>query len=385
MKVSELRDAFDGPALAAVWSATTGGGAVFLENGRVRVDASLAYPALATPGHDLRDGAAAVRVYPLPATGTYETVLRASVDADNKAEMLLSGGNLVMRTVTGGVTATLPAVAWDPLLFAWWRLRERTGVIYFETSRDGLRWVEQGRRSHTIQFGATNTTVSLLAGHTAAEPSASAYFDSFNVYPPGPTVDRLYARLPEVYRLDEPRLGYPLREYLSLAGASAGELEVLLDRSREVADPLLADSAWLAWMGQLVGVTLAPSLTVAQRRDAVRFASGGWRAGTRLAVADAARSALTGTRYVEVVDHTTDVSNPGAAGQFDVLLRTRGTETPDPAAVLTAVISKNAKPAGVRLYHRTYDASWTTLEAQVPTWAQVEARGSWDNLQETGL
>jgi hypothetical protein len=68
-----------------------------------------------------------------------------------------------------------------------------------------------------------------------------------------------------------------------------------------------------------------------------------------------------------------------------VLIVTRESETPDPAAVLAAIVAKNTKPAGVTLHHLSYSASWATLQADLPTWAAIEARGPWWAIEETGL
>lgn len=157
-------------------------------------------------------------------------------------------------------------------------------------------------------------------------------------------------------------------------------------RTSDLVDPAGADDAWLPWLGQLLGVTLPPSLSPAERRDAVTFASSGFRSGTKGAVADAARSVLTGTRYARVYDHSIPVNGvltPG--GQWDVTIVTRATETPATADVVAAVVRKAAKPAGVKLYTVPYAASWDTIEAQLPSWDAWEARGSWDRVQEAGL
>lgn len=154
-----------------------------------------------------------------------------------------------------------------------------------------------------------------------------------------------------------------------------------LDDTSDLGDPTTADAAWLPWMAQLVGVDLNPDLTPTQARDAVRYASAGWRAGTRSAVADAARSELTGTKYAAVYDHS--ISGIGNGGVWDVLVVTRPTETPDPNAVLAAIVAKGAKPAGVVLHHRSFESTWDTVVAVNPTWADYTE--TWDQIQEAGF
>lgn len=170
---------------------------------------------------------------------------------------------------------------------------------------------------------------------------------------------------------------------LSLLGVTLTQITSTGDDTSDLVDPWAADPAWLPWLARLVGVNLVASLTVPEQRDAVAYATSGFRAGTKEAIAAAARSALTGTKHVEVYDHS--ISAPGNGGPWDILLVTRGTETPNVNTVLRAVTTKNAKPAGVVLHHRAYDTAWDTVEANYPTWQAVEAAGSWNAIQEAGL
>lgn len=207
---------------------------------------------------------------------------------------------------------------------------------------------------------------------------------------PGPVLDRLYDRLPEHYRTADEPLGYPLYRFLAGVCRELGQVEALIDRldteiggTSDLTDPMTADLAWLPWLAQLVGVQLRADLTPAEMRDAVRYASSGWRAGTKTAVADAAKTELTGTRFARVYDHS--ITTPGDGGVWDVLIVTRTSETPDVTRVLQAVTRRGAKPAGVVLHHRAYEASWDTVQATYPTWSAWEAAGSWNKIQEAGL
>lgn len=226
----------------------------------------------------------------------------------------------------------------------------------------------------------------------------------------GVTTERLYSRIPEYLRAaDEKELtggGYPLLRFLSLVvddaalvednliafdyrGPSEGGRYEIADgivRSLETSslvDPTVADPAWLKWIGRLVGVNVTPDLSEAEARDAVTYATSGFRAGTKQAIADAAKTALTGTKFVAVYDHT--ISDPGDGTMWDVMLLTRGSETPDVAAVLQTVVRKQAKPAGVVLHHRAYDSAWDTVTTTYPDWNAIEAAGSWNTIQEAGL
>lgn len=249
----------------------------------------------------------------------------------------------------------------------------------------------------------------------AAEPTAG---NGLVPYMSG-LVDRLYARLPQIYRtMDARDAQWPLKRWLGAAldyqgrldahvtawrgerpigpadpepwGLSPGELARWRDERQSVlstlGDPMTADAAWLPWMAQLVGAVLDPAASEAEKRGTIRYATSGWRAGTRGAIADAAKSALTGNRYARVVPHT----KPSGAGGlepgsiWDITIVTRVSETPDPDAVLGAVLRTGVKPAGVRLHHAVYEATWDQVEAVYPTWLELEGV-TFDQQSEAGL
>lgn len=232
-------------------------------------------------------------------------------------------------------------------------------------------------------------------------------------------VDRLYGRLPQIYRtMDARELQWPLKRWLGAALDYQGRLDAHvtawsgerpigpadlepwalapdeLARWRDerqsvlstLGDPLTAEAQWLPWLAQLVGAVLDPAASEAEKRDTIRYATSGWRAGTRGAIADAAKSALTGSRYARVVPHT----KPSEAGGlepgsiWDITIVTRIGETPDPEAVLGAVLRTGVKPAGVRLHHAVYEATWDQVEAVFPTWLELES-ATWDEQSEAGL
>lgn len=231
--------------------------------------------------------------------------------------------------------------------------------------------------------------------------------------------DRLYGRLPEVYRrFDAEDQTWTLKRYIAAMFMQGGEIDDVIERiagerpvgpatpepwglrgfeleqwranrtSRPsaLADPSQADAAWLPWLAQLVGATLDPGATEQEKRDTIRYATSGWRGGTRAAIADAAKTALTGTRYARVVPHM----KPGMSGGlqagliWDITIVTRASETPDANAVLGAVLRKGVKPAGVVLWHAVYEATWDQIEAIYPMWFMREAL-TWDEQAQAGL
>lgn len=231
-------------------------------------------------------------------------------------------------------------------------------------------------------------------------------------------VDRLYGRLPEVYRtFDSDGSKWPLKRYLGAALHQAGLIDNVIDgiagsnpvgpdrtpwaldgqalanwkaartfRASSLADPAQADSKWLTWMAQLVGARLDPAANDMERRDTIRYATSGWRAGTRQAIADAAKTALTGTKYARVMPQTKPASGAGVTPGtiWQVTIVTRTSETPSAADVLAAVARKGVKPAGVVLYVTSYTSTWDIIEARYPTWDHLE-QTTWDDLEQAGI
>jgi hypothetical protein len=224
---------------------------------------------------------------------------------------------------------------------------------------------------------------------------------------------RLYHRLPAVYRTLDARNGYALLRYVGAACAFAGELDDMIESLRGsrpigpatpepwdlcgdelarwragrtstlslLADPNAAPMEWLPYVAQLVGARLHPQAGVQERRDTIADATSGYRAGSRAALADAARSALTGSRYVLVQPF---MRGDGTAGtMWDITIRTRVSETPSQQAVIDTVVRKGAKPAGARLWYATFGTSWDKIEALFPTWSDWE-RHTWDQIEEAG-
>lgn len=190
---------------------------------------------------------------------------------------------------------------------------------------------------------------------------------------------------------------YPLKRWFSGIGDELGDVDATYDRidyipldeggdptdTSDLVNPDLADDEWLDWLAQTVGVDLPAGLTEEERRDAVRSAAAGYRVATRQALEIAARSALTGPRHLWFYDHT--VSDPGDGGEWDILVVTVESETPGGlGSVVNAIIRKNAKPVGVIIRHRFYEATWDILEAAYPEWDMWDQQ-DWNELRNTGL
>jgi hypothetical protein len=172
--------------------------------------------------------------------------------------------------------------------------------------------------------------------------------------------DKWWAGLTEQSRDDDERLGLPQYRYLELVGHQADQLEQLVDRvlhTPESPTELFDEALTGPWARQVRGATAA-------------------LIGTAGHVAQAAQTALTGSKYVRVIQHWGD-------DPLVVMVRTRTSETPSSSAVLAAIKAHGAKPAHIEILHSTYEAPWDTVTAAYPTWADWEAR-TWAEIEETG-
>lgn len=203
--------------------------------------------------------------------------------------------------------------------------------------------------------------------------------------------ERLYARLPDLYRNADENNAYALKRWISGMADQVGEIETLLNRidyssehgTSDLVDPYAADMEWLRWLAAVTGVKLNLNATEGVQREQIGQLTAGLRAGSRASIIAAVKPMLTGTKFVEVHDHTTDTSNFGAAGEWDVAIITSPSESPTSAIVLAAVAAANVKPAGVVIYYRAYNASWATLANARPTWTNWLV--TWKVIQDTGL
>lgn len=227
----------------------------------------------------------------------------------------------------------------------------------------------------------------------------------------GPATDRVYDRLPDVYRegdlasLRERGYGddyadgttgtyggagtyggdaalvpsFPLLRYLSLLLDQLTPAEELYERldylpadsdprppqlystgtygagtygdldTADLVDPLRADAAWLPWLAQTLGVSLAGvELDVAAQRARLSRPEAAWVHGTTSAIAEAVRPQLTGDRYVDTIPNHKSIP-------FTIGLVTKREET-------------------------TGATTFAELKAIAPTWADLKRLGDFSNL-----
>ena len=252
----------------------------------------------------------------------------------------------------------------------------------------------------------------------------------------GTTTERLYKRLPAVYRHFDSQLHtddnatlpilYPLKKFLSGLTDQLHDVDTTVERLKYVPierrteyinaknslntytrpagledptygfDPInytsdlfdarTADPEWLAWLGKLLGVKVKDEESEAAKRDKVVYAYVGFKAGSKQSMGNAVKEVLSGTKFARVFDHSTVVGGllTPSVSEWDVTIMTKTSETPVPFDLAEVVTSKGAKPAGVVLYYLAYAITWGVLETALPTWTAIEATLTWDNLETSG-
>lgn len=252
------------------------------------------------------------------------------------------------------------------------------------------------------------------------------------------TTERLYARLPEFYRTLDEQVGWHLKTYLSAMVDELNAINLLMARleyvppeeraayeetfdgytrepqpdtldyeqaevydnaylydgfafpqpalgeTSDLFDGRTADVDWLPYIGQMIGADILSLPTATERRDAVVRNYLGFRAGSRQALAEAARLTLTGEKYVRIYPHRNGAGSSitSIGTQWDILIVTKAEETPSVGGIVEEILRKGAKPAGVVLHHLTYSATWEIIETAFPTWTAIETNGvTWANIE----
>lgn len=157
--------------------------------GRAQVACDTGFSAYASGAvYTLEGSYAGCQVFP-PAAGG------AAVDAWAQMVVTSSTGGtdavMEVNAVTGmlkmlvrvGYTDPSPVLLpYDPVLHAWLRIREEAGSLLWESSGDGVTWVQQRTAVSPSWVSATDLQVQLVAHRDSGTPDVAA-FDNVNVAP----------------------------------------------------------------------------------------------------------------------------------------------------------------------------------------------------------
>lgn len=186
--------------------------------------------------------------------------------------------------------------------------------------------------------------------------------------------ESLYERLGPLTDGDAER-GWPLLAFCDALVAPFLQMdEVISDRDdgtegwRVALDPDLVPAWALGWAAQFHGITLRPGLTDAEQREWVRT---GWgvNRGTVASIRASVQTTLTGTRAVQIYERE--------GGAYRLLVTTRTSETPDPAATEAAL--RAALPAGLVVTFETRPGQ----DYEKPAgWTYGDSLAAWPTYQQ---
>ena len=111
------------------------------------------------------------------------TFLQLYLNATNTLTFFVYGTTLTAEKQVASSFTTVATVAYNATNHRWWRIREASGTIYFDTSADGITW--NNFTSTTVTFALIDLVASLFIGTDSANGGTdTAVFDNFNVLPP---------------------------------------------------------------------------------------------------------------------------------------------------------------------------------------------------------
>ena len=110
----------------------------------------------------------------------YLRVADAAQGPDHYVGVFQALGSIYFQYRTGGAesSAEIPYSATD---HRWWRIRDVGGMIHWDTSPDGVTWMN--RRMLASPIALTRVMVDLSAENPSLAAPGAAHFDDFNSAP----------------------------------------------------------------------------------------------------------------------------------------------------------------------------------------------------------
>lgn len=158
-KMALLQDPFNQNTLnSAKWVQTTLGSATISYDA---TGATISYPSSSTSStdgdltsahiYDLTGSMAYVHVLAVPSAATSaDAELRLEIDGSNYLRWVYEAGTLYAQYNVAGSKTTLFSVAYSSSTHAYWRIREASGTIFWDTSTDGITWTNRASVANPI-------------------------------------------------------------------------------------------------------------------------------------------------------------------------------------------------------------------------------------------
>lgn len=183
-----LADNFEAATPAAQWYAYANGGITTVQTGGQLV---ITLPATTTSGsnyggydstwsYDLRGGRVYVEVIQVTSVTTNaQTDLQVIAPNGDALELSEENGQLYASGWVGTTQTTINAIAYDAGQDKWWQFREAGGMVYFETSPDGVTFTPFAMTPTPPYIASVD--IAIEGGTFQTETNAgAARFDNFN-------------------------------------------------------------------------------------------------------------------------------------------------------------------------------------------------------------
>lgn len=189
--VAGIQDDFNDGVLASRWVTSQSGGTVSESGGTLNLapaanNGSVLLIAQSAEARSLRGSYVLAEVPQVIATsGNLGQRLEVKNGSD-KLTWKVENGVLTASVKLSGTTSTKAQATYSPTAHRWWRIRELDGVLYWDTSPDGLTWSQQASVATNSVFAIDAVTIQFYLetwGSGVASPGI-AHFDNVNL-PPG--------------------------------------------------------------------------------------------------------------------------------------------------------------------------------------------------------
>lgn len=193
--LSSIKEPFTGTTTPTGWTQTALGSASFTLD---QTGATVNLPATTssstdgdmnfTATNDMTGSFARLNVTGVSGAGATHTdnVLRVRINTANYLTIFYEAGTLFFSKVVASAQTNIASVAYNPTTHAWWQIREKNGVTYWETSADGVNWTIQTQQNNPIAVTALDVLIGALCFGADTSP-APFKFRYFNYPLPGTT------------------------------------------------------------------------------------------------------------------------------------------------------------------------------------------------------
>jgi hypothetical protein len=186
--INSLTDDFEDGVIAAPWADSwgetgctleeSGGEATILFDGTPNVVCRYE----TAPVYDACDGHVTIQITePLDVADADMWMSAQFPGDDSSAEIAYADDQLRMTKRVGASTPMLFSTSYSPSLHRWWRIRESSGTLYWETSPNGNSWTSQTSYPTGSDCSTTYVNFGAAVRDTWSAGAAEVHFDNFNL------------------------------------------------------------------------------------------------------------------------------------------------------------------------------------------------------------